>query len=335
MYDITNPQNTGRVIAIWSPVSRQGAVSTTAALLASYMDKKVNDGKVLILSTDAHGGPTACYYMSKERMVNGLAEVIELSISDNLKGAEDIFNNTFSISATTDILACSKMNTNVTDFLSREISNILNVARTGYKYIIVDTLCGKYDASTQAVLRNADAIIVCMPQDKYIFDSWVRKMPDIYIEEVEKKPTIIVSAMHYEYPDMSYKDMDKELKGHDLYYISLNDLVHKAVSDRNIPELIANNMSGKTRDDVGIEIEAIYDKLIEIIDSIIENEMVNEQKLVEETKKETQKYLESNEDLFNDMGYEDDSAAEAANESDGQSSDMDALYGPTDSGSES
>ena len=70
MYEILNPQHSGRVIALWSPVSRQGAVSTTAALLASYMGKKVDDGRVLIISTDLTRGPDVSYYMTTEKMTN-------------------------------------------------------------------------------------------------------------------------------------------------------------------------------------------------------------------------------------------------------------------------
>ena len=307
MYEIINPQNSGRVVALWSPVNRQGAVSTTAAVLASYMGKAVDDGKVLVLSTDASNGPNAYYYMTTEKMTNGLAEVIELSISDNLSSVEDIRNNTFSLNDNIDILACSKIGSNVTDFLSREIVNILNMARRGYKYIVVDCINGRYDMATKEVLEAADIIIVCMPQDKYIFESWIRKMENIYLPLVEKKPTIIVSAMHYEYEDMTYSDMNKELKDTELYYISLNDLVHKANSERDIPDMVSSHFTGKRRDDIIEEIESIYEKIEEYIENIIDNEIDGEQEIAAAAKKETQKYLViNNSDLFSDMGYEDD-----------------------------
>lgn len=308
MYNVTSPTNSGRVIAVWSPVSRQGAASTTAALLTSYMAKANPTDKILLVSNEAHGNPTAAYYISKERMVSGLAEVIELSISENLRSAEDIYNNAFTVGENIDVLSCNKVNTNVTDFLNREISNILDMAKTGYKYIIVDTVCGQYDQSTMEILRKCDTIVVGLPQDRYIFDSWVRKMPDVYPSECSKKPLVVVSSMHYEYPDMKYRSMATQLKGEQLYYISLNDEIHGAVSGRNIPEFIGNYIKSKNPDEAIPELEAISEKIIANIESVIQKEIEFEQAEIEKTRKQTQEYLDSTAkeqgtDFFNGMDY--------------------------------
>lgn len=318
MYDITSSADSGRVIAVWSPVHRQGAVSTTTAMLASFIAEQLgdNNGKVLVMSNELHGAPTAAYYMTKERVINGLAEVIDLSNSDNLKNAEDIYNNTFSVSGKIDILNSDKRNTNVSDFLGREISNIFNVARRGYKYTIVDTVCGPYDSVTKTILKNCDTIVVCLPQDRYIFDSWIRKMAGVYVQEVESKPTLVLSALHYEYPDMLYRSMQKEVKGKSLYYISLNDIVHRAVSERNIPDMIKSNLKSKSHDDIIDELQAIYDKILENLENVIDMEVQNEMSELEETKKQTQEYLESTDTYFDDMGYEDEpDSSEVKNDS--------------------
>ena len=315
MYDIKSSLDMGRVIAFWSPIHRQGAVSTTTALLASYIaEQNINKGnklsnesnnEILLMSNELYGAPTAVTYMLKDNIPDGLTEVVHLSKSDNLKSSTNIYNNTYSGINGIDILASGKRNGNIEDYIALEIPNIFNIARTGYKYILVDTVSGIHNESTLAILRNCDIIIVCMPQDRIIFDNWIRKMPGVYISEVEKKPTIIISEMHYEYKHMTYNSMLTELKDN-LYYISLNDIIHKAVSDRSIAYTVKDLCKSKIQDDAIFEISAIYEKIDEYIDKIINLEIQKENEIDEENDQRTQEYLNSIK-LFSDDTYEDDS----------------------------
>lgn len=318
MYDVTNSVDSGRVIAFWSPVHRQGAVSTTTAMMACFMAEKIaeakEDDKVLILSNELYGAPTAANYMVKDMMPDGLTEVVELSSSDNLKTHTDIYNNTFSGIPRIDILNSSKRNTNIEDYISREIPNIFNIARSGYKYTLVDTVASTWDESTMSILRNCDTIVVCMPQDRYILDSWIRKMPNVFINDADKKPTVIISEKHYEFEHMKYAQMKRELK-RELYYLSLNDIVHKAVCEQNIPDMIKTNIKAKNPDDVILELEAIYDKIVENLDNIVQLEVQRAIEEEEESKQKTKEYLETVNDLFGEdiYGYseEEDTADES------------------------
>lgn len=329
MYNITNPEDLGRVIALWSPVHRQGAVSATTALLASYiaeqMDAEDNE-KILIMSNEIYGSPTASFYMTNEDMIDGMQEVIQLSLSDNLKKPEEIYTNTFSLSPRIDILNCGKRNRDLGDLLEQEIGNILDMARVGYKYIIIDTVCGPHDKSSKKIIENCDLVMACIPQDRYIFDSWIRKTPGIYVEELKNgKPLITLSAMHCEYPDMKYESMRKEIKGRKLYYVSLNDIVHEAVSKRNIPEMIKANIKLKSPDSVIGELDALIDAIDETIAKIVVKEQQEKSFDIEKNKKETSDYLKglSIKDLNEEL-YANETTAE-----DLEVTDED-LYGPTD-----
>lgn len=314
MYNIKSSLDMGRVIAFWSPIHRQGAVSTTTALLASFISEKhinkdikftrESNNDVLLMSNELYGAPTAATYMIKDTIPDGLTEVVHLSKSDNLKSDTSIYNNTYSGVLGVDILASSKRNGNIEDYIALEIPNIFNVARTGYKYILVDTVPGTSNESTLAILRNCDIIVVCMPQDRMTFDNWIRKMPGVYISEVEKKPTIVISEMHYEYKHMTYSSMATELKDN-LYYISLNDVVHKAVSERSVASTIKELCKVKSKDDVIYELSAIYDTILEYIDTIVNKELQKENEIDEENDQRTQEYLENINNLFSDNDYED------------------------------
>lgn len=309
MYDITNSVDSGRVIAFWSPVHRQGAVSTTVAMMACFMAEKIieakEDDKLLILSNELYGSPTAASYMVKDMMPDGLTEVVELSRSDNLKTCVDIYNNTFSGVPRVDILNSSKRNTNIEDYLSREIPNIFNVARSGYKFTLVDTVAGTFNEATRSILRSSDMIVVCMPQDKYLFDSWIRKMPGVFINDADKKPVVIVSEQHCEYEHMKYSQMKKELKK-ELYYICLNDIVHKAVSERDIPGMIKSWYKAKNPDDIIEELDAIYNKILDDLENIVQLEVQKALEEEEESKQKTKEYLDTVDSLFYGMGYEEE-----------------------------
>lgn len=303
MYEINNIIDKGRVIAFWSPVHRQGAVSTTAALLTSLMAKELEregeGNKVLLMSNELYGADTAASYITLGDKSDGLTEIIDLARADNLKSINDIHNHT-STFHNIDILKNSERNTNVSDHISREIPTIFNVVRQGYKYTIVDTVCGTFKEATQAILRHCDAIVVCMPQDKHIIDDWIRKKQGVYTNEVEKKGTVIVSEQHWEYDHLSYGDIKKSLKC-ELSYISLNPVVHKAVSDYDIYGLVETELKAKNPDDIIYEIQEIYSKIQGYLNDIMNKEITEAEVIEEENKQKTKEYLENVSLFFGDV----------------------------------
>ena len=293
MYDILSSANVGRVISVWSPVSRQGTVSTMAAMLTAYIGNRNPDDKVLLLCSETNGNPTADYYLTNEHTINGLAEIIELAISDNLRKPDDLYNNAHSISRNIDTLTCEKGNTNVADFLSREIEPIIQLAKKSYKYIVVDTVSGDFDRTTEDILRLSDCVVVGCPQDKYIFDNFVRKMPDVYPTVLRSKHKVTVVSSYYDYDHFRFADMQKEMKGEPLFYIDQNSAVHKAVCERKILEFINGELQLKRgRDEVVDEIEDIYNRLQSIIEYIIEQEVEQETENASRHQQINREYME-------------------------------------------
>lgn len=304
MYEVTSPTNSGRVIAVWSPVSRQGGVSTLASLLASYICRTYSDERVLVLSNETNGQPTAEQYITKDKAVSGLAEVIELAISDNLHSPEDLYNNAHNITSNLDALTCDKGNTNVADFLSREVEDILELARKSYKFTIVDTVSGQYDTTTQEILKSSDCIVVGLPQDKYIFDNWVRKMPDVYPHYLKMERLVLVASCYFDYSHMRYQDMRKEFKGFPLYYVNQNSAVHKAVSYRNMLDFVSEEMKVKKgHDEVIDEIGAIFDRVETILVNIVNQEIEDESREAERKERENKEYIEEHVSFYSDIMY--------------------------------
>lgn len=298
MYEVSSSSDSGRVIAFWSPIHRQGATSSTAAMVACLMAEELEEGeKILIMSNEIYGAPTAGTYMQRDNMPDGLTEVVELSNSENLKGSEDIYNNTFScFGDKIDILSCRKKSNNLANDLPRAIPNIFETARNGYKYTIVDVVAGTSDESTMAILRNCDTLVVCMPQDRYVFDNWIRKTQGIYTKEAENKRTTVVVTMYYNYKHMNYHSMLRQLKK-ELYHISLNDYVHKAVCERDMIGAMKSTLHSKHPDDVIVELQAIIQNIKDNLKEVINDELLRDKEEEEVARQNTQEYLESL-DLF-------------------------------------
>ena len=314
MYDVPNIADKGRVIALWSPAHRQGAVSANTALLASYLAETVEDGmKVLVMSNELYGAHTAAHYITDESMTDGLTEVCELSESDNLKNPQSLYDNTFSFGPKLDIINSSKRNTNIRDNLPRQINNIFNVARQGYRYTLVDTVSGVYDNSSQEILRRADVIIICMPQDKFTFESFIKKVKGFYpdaIKDDKRKRILIVSSIHYEYEHMTYNSMRKALnKRYPLSHIQMNDVIHKAVGDRNIYNAVRSELKSKKPDVFISELEDITYYVNMIIANIAAEETAMAEREEELARQNTEKYLQEAEvadSLFDDYMYDSD-----------------------------
>lgn len=294
MYEVSSNTDSGRVIAFWSPIHRQGGTSATAAMVASALvDKLEPSEKILMLSNELYGAPTAGTYMQRDNMPDGLTEIIELTNSDNLKSPTDIYNNTFTCAGEKiDIVNSRKRNLTSLNDLTRAIPELFDMARQGYRYTIVDTVAGTKDESTMAILRHCDTIVVCLPQDKYIIDSWIRKVHGVYTKEVENKRAAIVLTMFYNYKHMSYATLRRQLKA-DLYYISLNDFVHKAICERSILEAITGTRKSKHPDDVIEELNMITQGILSNLSELVNDELLRVKEEEEIQRKETEDYMES------------------------------------------
>lgn len=294
-------EDSGRVIAVWSPIHRQGAVSTTAAMIASYMAEQIasdkTSDKILLMSNIMSPFPNAGNYLVTDQMVDGLNEVVELVLSENLRKHSDIYNSTFSGVPRIDILGTAKKQTVQSDFLAQSIPDIFDISRGGYRYVVVDTAPGVDDLSTIAVLKNCDLVVVCLPQDRFIFDMWVRKMQEVYPSELDSKPVVTVLAQYYDYYHLQFDKMVKELsRGKDveplIAYINLNDDLHKAVSKRDIHSFIKAQKKSKNPDCAYEEVEYIMELIEEGLQSVIDGEEKATEQKEEEFREQNRKYLQ-------------------------------------------
>lgn len=298
MYDIVNILDKGRIIAFWSPVHRQGTTSAITALVASYASslEENNGSKMLLMSNELYGSPTAIQYITNEQLPATLTEIVDLSRTDNLRSFEGIYNNSGSNIKNLDILQSVKRSASISHDLSEQIKHILDVAKTGYKYIFVDTVAGTIDATTSEILRNADVVIVCMPQDKFIWENWTRKMDGTFHRAIENKQYLMVSASHYEYKYLPYKKLAKDLGDEDLVWVSQNELVKSSAETRNILSMMKQELKNKPekRDDCIKEVEILYKFMLKKIDIVKRKEISLEKELEEKAEQE-------NADRLNDL----------------------------------
>lgn len=269
MFERRGVQKMGTVVAVWSPVNRQGGTSVTTAMLAAWAAQHTNvQNETYLMMSNSLSLPYDCmYYMLPNDIEDNISELVQLSKSNNLITCGDLHNNTYGELNHLEMIGSTTKNSYLSANLPPEISNIFDKARDGYKITFVDANAGVFDQSTAAILSACDIVVVCMPQDSLISKMWVEKDQRIYPSAIEGKPIVYVSAQHYEYPHYGYKDIQNVLKD-DVYCLSLNDTIHKMVMTRTVFDSLYSLIKKRSDDDCVDEIASIYQSILDKIASI-------------------------------------------------------------------
>lgn len=258
----------GKVICVWSPVHRQGAVSANAALVASYLavcsSGNTEEKRVLVMSNEMSFNLQASKYLTSNNITDRLSTVCMMSKSGNLNTPEDLVPHTENIGDNLDVIGPTfKDKTLVTDIVS-EIENILAVARLAYDYIVIDTSSGVWNASSKRIIDTADVVLVCLPQDKYTIAKYREEDEDVYSNILKGKAIIHISSLHYEYEHFTLGSI-RRIIGSKVYPISLNDQVNKALYNRNVFEFISKEFKKRKKyDDVLEELEELVEEILRI-----------------------------------------------------------------------
>lgn len=268
----TNRAKKGTVISLWSPIHWGGAVSTNAALLSSYIACKVINKtfeKVLVLSNEMSHNFQVSDYLTMESVPDGLSDIYNIVSSGAEISPNILANYAFALDDGIDILGPICRNENSLRNLDSIIVQILNYCREAYDYIIVDTSSGLMNQTTLAVHEASDVILVCMPQDKKTLNNFRDKQKNTYSEAFDRKPYLIVGSCFYDYSHFGLGKMSKEV-GDKVYPLSLNDLVNRAVQQRDIYSIIQKEcMKKKAGDDVLDELDDIVNAFYTVREELL------------------------------------------------------------------
>lgn len=243
-----------KIITFWSPVKRQGC-STNTALYSSYLSHVMNETeKAVILSLN--DGTDSTDYITINPIKNGMNDLLFLSEMNNINSKEDILVYTHKISENLDVLGTGK-NKNEID---KKYERIIELLKKAYDFIIVDT-CTDYDLTSRKILENSDLIVLCLPQDKFVYEQ-------LDLSRFNNKRIICISSLHNSKSELNIEKIQMLLPLK-VYPLSQSDKINQSVYKQNIFDYIDNEFRKKS-----VLISELYE-IHKEIDRLINIEQLN------------------------------------------------------------
>lgn len=243
-----------KIITFWSPVKRQGC-STNTALYSSYLSHVMNETeKAVILSLN--DGIDSTDYITINPIKNGMNDLLFLSEMNNINSKEDILVYTHKISENLDVLGTGK-NKNEID---KKYERIIELLKKAYDFIIVDT-CTDYDLTSRKILENSDLIVLCLPQDKFVYEQ-------LDLSKFNNKRIICISSLHNSKSEFNIEKIQMLLPLK-TYPLSQSDKINQSVYKQNIFDYIDNEFRKKS-----VLISELYE-IHKEIDRLINIEQLN------------------------------------------------------------
>lgn len=238
-----------KVITFWSPVSRQGACSTNAALFFSYLPTKMLEVEKAVLFS-LNSGVDAVSYVTDNLIRQGITDLIYLKETNNLRTKEDILAYTHKLDNSLDIMGTGKDEKMIRENY-KEIVEILSVA---YDWIIIDCMT----CSTEYVnelLNQSDVLVVCLPQDRFACETFSQNI------SILGEAKVILVCSNYNEKSSFTLEMMEILFPYKIYKINNNIKIAQVIDSQSISQLF----SGKKARSVSYDVDEVYKESIRLM----------------------------------------------------------------------
>lgn len=210
--------------------------------------------KAVILSLN--DGTDATDYITINPIKNGMNDLLFLSEMNNINSKEDILVYTHKISENLDVLGTGKNKVEI----DKKYEKIIELLKKAYDFIIIDA-CTDYDLISKKLLENSDLIVLCLPQDKFVYEQ-------LELSRFNNKKIICISSLHNSKSEFNIEKIQMLLPLK-TYPLSQNDKISQAVYKQNIFDYIDNEFRKKS-----ILISELYE-IHKEIDRLLNIEQLN------------------------------------------------------------
>lgn len=221
-----------KIITFWSPVKRQGGCSTNVALYASYLSHTMEETEKAVIYS-INDKADAADYLTSSTIRNGGKDLLLLSETNNVSSKEDVLAYTHKLSDNLDILGTGKER----EIIELRKIKMIEILSKAYDYILIDSITDE-DSSSYRIIGISDLIVVCVPQDKFVYDGF-----DMSI--FENKKVIFLSSMHNEKSELNLSKI-QAMTPVQVYKISRDDKINHAVYEQEVFKYISNEFSRKS-----------------------------------------------------------------------------------------
>jgi len=221
-----------KIITFWSPVKRQGGCSTNVALYASYLSHTMEETEKAVIYS-INDKADAADYLTSSTIRNGGKDLLLLSETNNVSSKEDVLAYTHKLSDNLDILGTGKER----EIIELRKIKMIEILSKAYDYILIDSITDE-DSSSYRIIGISDLIVVCVPQDKFVYDGFDTSI-------FENKKVIFLSSMHNEKSELNLSKI-QAMAPVQVYKISRDDKINHAVYEQEVFKYISNEFSRKS-----------------------------------------------------------------------------------------
>lgn len=202
----------GKQIVSWSPVHGQSATTSNTVALASMFALEQHYHS-LLTHTQLTFSTLEHLYTQGERagFDDGGMEALERLVKSQLLKAEAIPDYTDTVYKNRlDLLVGSKKEWEEPAEAELILRSILHVARNHYDAIWIDAHSGTFNTTTKALLQDADLVLVNLPQNAYVIESFFSG--ESFPKELEGKPYIVLISNYDEKAAYSIRNIKRAHK---------------------------------------------------------------------------------------------------------------------------
>lgn len=250
----------GKKIIMWSPVHGQSATTSNTVALASMfaLDEHYHS---LLTQTQLTFSTLEHLYTKGVRagFDDGGMEALERLVKSKLLKAEAIPDYTDTIYKNRlDLLVGSKKEWENQAEAENILRSILHVASHHYDTIWIDAHSGTFNSTTRVLLKEADLVVVNLPQNAYVIDHFFSG--DSFPEELEGKPYIVIISNYDDKSAYSIKNIKRSHKVKvPIYPILYSTSFRDASNQRGITDFFLRSIRAKKGDSIHAFIQSVRD----------------------------------------------------------------------------
>lgn len=202
----------GKQIVSWSPVHGQGATTSNTVALASMfaLDQHFQS---LITHTQLTFSTLEHLFTEGRRsgFDDGGMEALERLVKSKLLKADAIPDYTDTVYKNRlDLLIGSKKSSDDEKEAEQILRSILRVASNQYDALWIDAHSGTFNQTTKGLLQDADLVLVNLPQNNYVIDSFFSG--ESFPEELKDKSYIVLISNYDDSAVYSIRNIKRKHK---------------------------------------------------------------------------------------------------------------------------
>ncbi|MEK4487999.1 hypothetical protein MHH81_21045 [Psychrobacillus sp. FSL H8-0484] len=238
----------GKSIVSWSPVHGQSATTSNTVALASMFSLDGHNHSLLTHTQLTYSTLEYLFQSDNPGFDDGGMEALERLVKSKLLKSEAIPDYAITIYKNRlDLLLGSNKAWDNSVEADRLLRSVLNVAATHYNTLWIDAHSGTFNHTSKSLFKDADLVLVNLPQNKYIIESFFNG--ESFPEELKGKPYVVLISTYDENASFSIRNIKRTFKVKvPLYPIMYSSGYRDAINQQEVSDFFYRSVNLKKGD---------------------------------------------------------------------------------------